>query len=49
MPPFNELPPLPDKEARKPKAFIDPAVDFHKWRDEWRKANGNDPKLWGNE
>jgi len=48
MPPFNELPPLPDKEARKPKPFINHA-DIHKWRDAWRKANGNDPQLWGNE
>ncbi len=46
LPPFNELPPLPDKEDRAPKPFIYPA-DMHKWRDAWRKANGNDPKLWG--
>jgi hypothetical protein len=48
IPPFNELPPLPDKEARKPKPFINHA-DIHKWRDAWRKAKGNDSKLWGNE
>lgn len=48
LPPFNELPPLPEKADRAPKPFIQPA-DMHKWRDAWRKANGNDPKLWGNE
>ena len=48
LPRFNELPPLPDKEDRTPKPFIQP-YDMHKWRHEWRKANGNDPQLWGNE
>jgi len=48
LPPFSELPPLPDKADRAPKSFIQPA-DMHKWRDAWRKAQGNDPKLWGNE
>jgi len=23
--------------------------NIHKWRDAWRKAEGNDPQLWGNE
>ncbi len=48
LPPFNELPPLATKEDRKPKPFIQP-YDIHKWRHEWRKANGNDLQLWGNE
>jgi len=48
LPPFNELPPLPDKEARAPKPFIE-HYNMHKWRHEWRKNNGNDPQLWGNE
>ena len=46
--PFNPLPSLPDREARKPKPFIGP-VDIHRWRNEWRKNMGNDSKLWGNE
>jgi hypothetical protein len=25
------------------------APDIHLWRDAWRKKNGNDPLLWGNE
>ncbi len=48
LPPFNELPPLPDKADRTPKPFIQ-HYDMHKWRDEWRKANGNGSRLWGNE
>jgi len=48
MPPFNELLPLPSKADRKPKPFIG-VVEMHKWRQEWRKAEGNDPQLWGNE
>ncbi|MDH6306066.1 hypothetical protein M2459_002790 [Parabacteroides sp. PF5-5] len=42
------LPPAPSKELRKPKPMIGP-VELHKWRHEWRKNNGNGPKLWGNE
>jgi hypothetical protein len=48
LPPFNDLPPLPDKETRAPKPFIQ-HYNMHKWRHEWRKANGNDPQLWGDE
>jgi hypothetical protein len=44
----SPLPPAPDKELRKPKPPIG-AGDIHKWRHEWRKNKGNDPKLWGNE
>jgi Protein of unknown function (DUF2961) len=43
--------PLPrtfTKAERKPMPEID-ASDIHLWRDAWRKKNGNDPLLWGNE
>jgi hypothetical protein len=46
--PLTKLPPIPDKEARKPKSFIG-VSDMHKWRDAWRKAHGGDDQLWGNE
>lgn len=42
------LPPAPTKEMRQPKPFIN-FIDMHRWRDAWRKAKGNDPRLWGNE
>lgn len=42
------FPPLPDREARRPKPFIG-AVEIHKWRHEWRKNTGNESDLWGNE
>ena len=42
------LPPAPTKEMRQPKPFIN-FMDMHRWRDAWRKAKGNDPRLWGNE
>lgn len=42
------LPPAPSKEDRAPKAFIRDQ-DMHRWRHEWRKNQGNDSKLWGNE
>ncbi|KPK83687.1 MAG: hypothetical protein AMS27_12145 [Bacteroides sp. SM23_62_1] len=48
LPPFNVLPPLPEKADRSPKPFIQ-HYHMHKWRDAWRKAEGNDPTLWGNE
>jgi hypothetical protein len=44
----SPLPPAPSKELRQPKAMIGP-VELHKWRHEWRKNHGNNPKLWGNE
>lgn len=47
-PPLSELPPIPGKEERQPKSFIN-EIDIHKWRHEWRKNMGNDPDLWGNE
>ena len=47
-PPTAKLPPIPDRESRKPKRFIQPA-DIHKWRHEWRKAHDSESQLWGNE
>lgn len=44
----SSLPPAPTKEMRKLKPFIN-GTDMHRWRHEWRKSKGNDPKLWGNE
>lgn len=46
--PHKAYPPLPDRAARKPRPFIGP-VELHRWRHEWRKNRGSDPKLWGNE
>ncbi len=42
------VPAIPDKEVRKPKPFID-YRDIHRWRHEWRKNQGNQGDLWGNE
>lgn len=42
------LPAAPTKEERAIKPLIN-NVDIMKWRHEWRKNHGNDPKLWGNE
>lgn len=44
--PHKAYPTLPDREARRPRPFIGPA-DMHRWRHEWRKNRGADPKLWG--
>jgi hypothetical protein len=46
--PHQNFPPLPNREARKPRPFIG-TVQMHRWRDEWRKNKGSDPQLWGNE
>jgi hypothetical protein len=46
--PHKPFPALPDRESRAPMPFITPS-DIHRWRQEWRKAMGNDPRLWGNE
>lgn len=43
-----QLPKSPTKEERKLMLMID-TVEIMKWRHEWRKNHGNDPKLWGNE
>lgn len=42
------FPPLPDRATRAPMPLIGP-VEIHRWRQEWRKNMGNDPRLWGNE
>ncbi len=46
--PHKRYPPVPDRALRAPRPSIGP-VEIHRWRHEWRKATGNDPKLWGNE
>jgi len=46
--PHKEFPPLPDREARKPRPFVG-VVEMHRWRDVWRKSKGSDPQLWGDE
>jgi len=46
--PHKAYPDMPSREERAPKAFIG-ASDMHLWRDAWRRALGNDPKLWGKE
>jgi len=48
VPPLQKLAPIPDKEGRKLMPFIQ-HYDIHLWRDAWRKSNGSDPKIWGNE
>ncbi|HYC85353.1 MAG TPA: glycoside hydrolase family 172 protein [Chryseosolibacter sp.] len=42
------VPAIRPKTEREVRHLINP-VDIHRWRDAWRKAKGNDPKLWGNE
>lgn len=44
----SPLPPAVSKADRQPKPAIGP-VDLFKWRQEWRKNNGNKPESWGNE
>jgi hypothetical protein len=46
--PLTKLPPIPGREARKPKELIT-LQDIHAWRHEWRKAKGNNSNLWGTE
>jgi hypothetical protein len=46
--PHKPFPPLPSREARKPKPRIG-EVDMHLWRDAWRKSRGSGSQLWGNE
>ncbi len=45
--PSKPFPPFPSAEERKPRPEIG-VVEFHRQRDEWRKAKGGG-KLWGNE
>jgi hypothetical protein len=40
--------PIVARDARQPKEIVSPR-DIFRWRDEWRKARGNAPTLWGNE
>lgn len=44
----SPLPPAVSKADRQPKPAIGP-IDLFKWRQEWRKNNGNKPESWGNE
>ncbi len=46
--PHKKFPALPTREERKVRPDIG-ASEMHRWRNEWRKNMGNDPKLWGNE
>lgn len=43
----EHIPPVAGAAARKPMPLIGPS-EIHRWRNEWRKNKGNDPKLWGN-
>jgi D-arabinan exo alpha-(1,3)/(1,5)-arabinofuranosidase (non-reducing end) len=42
------VPEIAPLQQRQPMPMISP-VDIHKWRDAWRKANGNKADLWGND
>jgi hypothetical protein len=46
--PHKAFPPFPTREQRKVMPDIG-TTDIHRWRNEWRKNNGGDPLLWGNE
>lgn len=46
--PHKPFPPLPSKEERAPKEFINPA-DIQKWRQAWQREFGGDSLLWGKE
>ncbi len=46
--PHKPFPPFPSRAARQPMPTIR-EWDVHLWRDAWRKAHGNDSRLWGNE
>jgi hypothetical protein len=48
QPPLTPLTPIPNKEQRAFKPLTG-LWEIHQWRNEWRKAKGSDPKLWGNE
>lgn len=41
----SPVPDIPDAKARKPMPLIN-SYDIHRWRNEWRKNRGKDPKLW---
>lgn len=44
----TKLQPIPGKADRAPRPAIDPS-QIHRWRDAWRKQQGNSPSFWGNE
>jgi hypothetical protein len=44
----SPIPPVPNREGRKPMP-ANRIEEIHKWRHEWRKSKGSDPKLWGHE
>jgi hypothetical protein len=46
--PHRPFPEMIGREQRQPRRPIN-AVDIHRWRHEWRKNRGGDPRLWGNE
>ncbi len=41
----SPVPDIPDAKARRPMPLIN-SYDIHRWRNEWRKNRGKDPKLW---
>lgn len=46
--PHKPFPPLPSKEEREPKDFINPA-DIQKWRQAWQRQFEEDSVIWGKE
>ena len=46
--PHKAYPPMPGREARKPRPLIG-VVEMHRWRHEWRKNKDGEPRLWGDE
>ena len=46
--PHKAFPKFPTREERTLKPEID-TVEIHRWRDAWRKSQGNGATLWGNE
>jgi len=46
--PLTKMHPIPEKASRLSKEFIT-LNHIHAWRHEWRKAKGNNSRLWGTE
>lgn len=46
--PHKPFPKFPTREERTLKPEVD-TVEIHRWRDAWRKSQGNGAALWGNE
>jgi len=46
--PLTKMHPIPEKTSRLSKEFIT-LSHIHAWRHEWRKAKGNNRRLWGTE